>query len=209
VAKITGKPMHQLLRDLYPVEFAEAERKKEQCPVQMGGPTEIDVLYWVAEHLQATRVIETGVAYGWSSLAILLSLQKRPSSKLISTDMPYINRNNDRYVGCVVNESLRKYWQIIPMADREGLPRAMKQLPQIDMCHYDSDKSVEGRCFAYPLLWNALREGGWLISDDINDNFGFRDFCEKIKQKPLIVRSGNVLYSKREGYIGLVRKPPA
>ncbi len=69
----------------------------------------------------------------------------------------------------------------------------------IDLCHYDSDKSYYGRSYAYPLLWNSLKEGGIFISDDIQDNFAFKDFVESM----------DLVYAVTEykgKYIGITRK---
>jgi len=113
--------------------------------------------------------------------------------------MPYPNLDNDSYVGCVVPAELRSHWRILRCADREGLPRAMRELGSLDLCHYDSDKSYEGRMWAHPLLWKALRRGGYLVSDDINDNVGFRDFALQVGVEPIIV--------EYEGkYIGILQR---
>jgi predicted O-methyltransferase YrrM len=180
----SGEPIEQL----YPDVFARARAAREQCPVAMGGPADLDLLYRIAEHLRAMRVVETGVAYGWSSLALLLSLQHRPGARLISTDMPYLERDNDAYVGCIVPDPLRAQWRIIRQADRQAVPKALKQLGSIDLCHYDSDKGYEGRQWAYPVLWNALRAGGVFVSDDVGDNVCFRDFAARVACEPIVVR---------------------
>ena len=54
------------------------------------------------------------------------------------------------------------------------------------MCHYDSDKSYEGRMWAYPLLWGALEIGGIFMSDDIGDNLAFRDFARQVAAEPIV-----------------------
>ena len=87
----------------------------------------------------------------------------------------------------------------VEQPDRQALPKALEQMPQIDMCYYDSDKSCSGRMFAYPLLWDALRQGGIFVSDDIDDNFAFMDFCEKYGLEPLIAKNG-------ERFVGVIRK---
>jgi hypothetical protein len=158
-------------------------------------PTAV-LLYNLAEYLQATRVIETGVANGGSTSGLLKSLKNR-NGKLISTDIP----SPDEWVqtGSLVPEELKKYWQLIRKPDRIALPKVLKEMPQIDLCHYDSDKSYNGRMFAYPLLWNALRKGGIFVSDDIVDNNGFKDFCETLGIEPLVVRFG-------DRYVGLIVK---
>jgi len=197
--RLTGLRALTPVDRLFPDHFENAERNLKACPVKMGGPGELDLLHWSAEYLEATRVVETGVAYGWSSLAILLSLKNRRHSRLVSTDMPYIGRNSDAYVGCVVSEELRLNWEIIRYADRQALRKAVKSFDQIDMCHYDSDKSYEGRMWAYPILWNALRPKGFFISDDIGDNVAFRDFASAVKADPIVIRKG-------QKYVGIIVK---
>jgi predicted O-methyltransferase YrrM len=207
VARLTGAPMPAPLRALYPEVFAEADRRAAACPTPMGGPGDLDLLYGLAEHLQARAVVETGVAYGWSSLALLLSLSRREGARLVSTDMPYVARDNEAYVGCVVPRALRGPWQLIRLADGEALPRALRLLPRIDLCHYDSSKRYAARRWAYPLLWRALRPGGCLVSDDIGDNLAFHDFCREIGAEPVVVRHSAPPGSPGRWYVGVLRKP--
>lgn len=188
-----------VLDDLFPAEMAFARDAERACPVAMGGPGDIDLIYSICELLDARRALETGVAYGWSSLALLLSLSKRSDHRLVSTDMSYAKLGNDPYVGCVVTPSLRSSWKIIKQPDRVGLRRAIAELQSIDICHYDSDKTYAGRMFAYPLLWEALRPGGVLISDDINDNMAFHDFAADLGLDPIVVAS----HGK---HVGVLRK---
>ena len=171
----------------------------------MGGAGDLELIYRLADHIAAKRVIETGVAYGWSSLAFLLTMQRHGGGSLVSTDFPYFQQGSGKYVGVALPEELKKSWTLIPLADREALPLALKQLPEIDMCHYDSDKTAEARLWAYPLLWNALRPGGIFLSDDINDNFGYRDFCAAIGREPLVVKTPATLLSGAK-YAGILRK---
>jgi predicted O-methyltransferase YrrM len=200
IASLTGLELEVGLEALYPQVFASAYEQVEKCPVKMGGPGNLDLLYQLAEHARAGRIVETGVAYGWSSLALLLSLQHRPDGILISSDMPYRNRNNDRYVGCVVPAELRSRWRILRYADRQALPKALRELGDIDLCHYDSDKSYAGRMWAYPRLWDALRPGGYFVSDDIGDNVAFRDFAATLGIEPVVIRQDGL-------YVGVLVKP--
>ena len=55
----------------------------------MGGASHIHLLYDCVRLSKAKKVIETGVAYGWSSLAILKALSLTKNGKLFSVDMPY------------------------------------------------------------------------------------------------------------------------
>ncbi|HIJ72019.1 MAG TPA: class I SAM-dependent methyltransferase [Planctomycetes bacterium] len=167
------------------------------CPVEnLSESTNGLLLYNLAEHLQATRIIETGVARGESTRCFLTSLKNR-NGKLISTDIP----RPDLWVdtGCLVPDDLAEYWQLIEQPDRKALPKALELMPKIDMCYYDSDKSYGGRMFAYPLLWNALRRGGIFVSDDIDDNFAFRDFCKNLGLQPFIAKTA-------ARFVGVIRK---
>ncbi len=181
--------------------LAEAGSLASRAKAKMGGPGHLDLIYAATKLAGAQRVVETGVAYGWSSLAILVALSERPNARLVSVDMPYPKMNNEDEVGVAVPARLRTQWSLVRMPDRRGIPKAIKLIGYpIDLCHYDSDKSYYGRQYGYPLLWNSLRSGGIFISDDIGDNFAFRHFVEKLGLSFAVTTS--------EGkYVGVVRKP--
>lgn len=186
------------LADLFPNEFAWAQQKAASSPVSMGGAGALELLYYLSEKIQAKVVVETGVAYGWSSWGFLLSLKNR-NGKLYSSDMPYMSKNNDAFVGIVVPDEWKKHWNLYRFADRESLPKIFKEISEIDLCHYDSDKTYQGRMWAYPKLWEKLRVGGYFLSDDIGDNIAFKDWVEEMKLSPIIL--------KFEGkYIGIIEK---
>lgn len=195
---LTGKPISLTIDKEFEAEFEEAHRAESTCPVKMGGAGNLDLVYHLCEFLEAREVVETGVAYGWSSLAILLSLQKR-KGHLRSVDMPYAKMGNDDFVGIVVPQKLRENWELIRLPDSKGLKIALDKTRQLDLCHYDSDKTYAGRMFAYPLLWEKLRSGGIFMSDDIQDNLGFRDWCNKMKLQPVIIGMNGK-------YIGVIKK---
>lgn len=175
-------PFSEVFCELY----IGALEKQNACPVKMGGAGALELIYAACEFSQATAVIETGVAYGWSSLAALQSLQKR-QGVLYSSDMPYLSQEADQYVGTVVPEDLKQNWKLFRFADRESLPKIFAQQNLFDVVHYDSDKAYEGMFWAYGKLYQHLRQGGVFISDDINDNSAFQDFCETHAIKPTVV----------------------
>ena len=169
----------------------------------MGGPGHIDFIYNAVKLLKAKYVIETGVAYGWSSLAILVGFsENKNDGKLYSVDMPYPNRNNEPYVGIVVPKRFKKNWKIIDRPDITGIPMSLKSIKEkIDLCHYDSDKSRVGRETSYPILWKSLRSGGLFISDDIGDNLFFAEFVKSLNAPFCVVKV------KDNQYMGAIRKP--
>lgn len=181
----------------------EANKLASNYKGLMGGPGYIDFIYNAVRLLKAKLVIETGVAYGWSSLAILAGFsENNDEGKLYSVDMPYPNRNNEPYVGIVVPKRFKKNWKIIDRPDITGIPIAKKLIQtKIDLCHYDSDKTREGRSISYPILWESLRSGGLFISDDIGDNLFFAEFVNSLNAPYCVVKvQGNQ-------YMGAIRKP--
>lgn len=203
IAGITGRAP-QSFDTLFAAELEEARTVLRAAPVAMHGAGNLDLIYNLCEHLQATRAIETGVSAGWSSLAFLLSLAKR-NGRLVSTDMPYPGSSAEaqQCVGIVVPAPLRASWELIAQPDHEALPQALTSLPILDIAHYDSDKSYAGRLWAYRRLWAALRDGGILISDDIDDNFGFFHFCGEVNAHPIVVK---MAATKGAKYIGIITK---
>lgn len=187
------------IKEIYPDIFKYADEEVEKCKVQMGGAGDLNFLYYMTKLSGAKSIIETGVAYGWSSLSILLALSEIEGGKLISGDLPYVSLDNDPYVGCVVHDSLKSKWKLIRQADRQALPGALKELKKIDLCHYDSDKSYYGRMWAYPKLWKAMNKGGFFISDDINDNMAFVEFCKEVEREPVVIEFGGK-------YLGVIKK---
>ncbi len=175
------------------------------CPQKMGGAGNSRLLYSLVEGLNANVVVETGVAYGWSSLAILLAMTKNPAARLYSSNLHYSTyKGDEQHVGCAVPEHLRQQWTLIPRADEEAIPEILNLTNSVDLIHYDSSKSYEGRMTTYPVLWQALRIGGLFVSDDVDDNIGFKHFCIMLGVTPIIVETPQP--SGRTKYVGVIRK---
>jgi hypothetical protein len=183
---------HEVLSDSRSDLWEQACKALVSCHGSMGGPGHVDLLYTIVKRRRPQRVVETGVAAGWSSLAILAALDENGRGDLVSVDMPYPARSNEHLVGCVVPANLRSRWVLVRRPDRSALPAITKR-GAIGLAHYDSDKSYEGRMFAYPLLWKALEPKGMLVSDDIEDNWAFRDFAMQVGRRPVVIekQSGN------------------
>jgi predicted O-methyltransferase YrrM len=205
IYRITGWDQYEGFYEKFNQQLAASAEAVKDSPYQAMGGGNLELIYQLTEYIKAEKVIETGIAFGWSSLAFLLSLKNRNNSLLVSNDLPPLTSNSESYVGGVVPLALKSYWKVIMSPDREALPQALKFCPTIDMCHYDSDKFYEGKLWAYPKLWAALRRGGIFIADDVEDDFAFRDFCNSIKLNPLIVRTPQS--SGIFKYVGILIKP--
>jgi len=178
----------------------EAEERAKKSAVEMGGSADLNLLFSVVKNAKPKRIIETGVAYGWSSLIILEGLKGLDDCKLISVDMPYPKANNEDFVGIAVPERLRQNWEIVRKPDRNGLKQAIaRHGGEVDLFHYDSDKSWWGRKFAFPLMWKHLRKGGVFISDDIQDNMFFAQFVSENTLKYAVTEFA-------DKYVGIIVK---
>src|SRR5690606_10727627 len=93
IIKLFGADMTPFRREFQDI-LKTAQQKEIECPVKMGGPGALELIYYACEFAGAKNVVETGVAYGWSSLATLLSLEKR-NGTLYSSDMPYLAQDGD------------------------------------------------------------------------------------------------------------------
>lgn len=189
------------LAESHPEAITYAESKVSLAPSEMGGMADLDLLYNITLYKKPSSVLETGVAHGGSSLAILAGLQKIGSGELYSTDMPYPKMNNESFVGAAVPEDLRKHWTLVRKPDRAGLKDIFQKTDYIELCHYDSDKSYVGRKWAYPRIWSRLAKNGIFISDDIQDNVAFREFVEELGLPYSII-----YYPPEDKYIGIVVK---
>jgi hypothetical protein len=198
-----AKVLRTLEQD-FPGLFAEAASKEASAKEKMGGGGSADLIYGLCEALQVRTAVETGVAYGYSSLAILSSVAKR-GGRLASVDMPHIWSRDRSQVGIVVPDALRSSWTLLQCPDSIGLERAIRVSTPLDFCHYDSDKSYEGRSWGYRLMWNALRHGGLFMSDDIGDNTAFRDFSVEVGAEAIVIDAPGAGASGRR-FIGLMRK---
>ena len=185
-------------------EMEAARAAAASVPMTLGGPGDLTFLHSLVRATGARRVIETGVAYGWSTLAVLTAFEPDDdAARLVSVDMPYPRQGNETFVGAVVPPRLRGRWTLIRLPDRPGLRRAIARFGgAVDLAHYDSDKSHAGRSYAYPLLWEALAPGGVLVSDDIQDNMTFAAFAEATGAPLAVTRA----HGK---YAGALRKPGA
>lgn len=183
---------------------AAEERFKKNIYHRYIGPANLQVLYCACEQIGAKDALETGVAHGWSSLALLDSVKER-GGHVVSNDLPATDGLNEDYIGLVVPDDLRSLWILMRGADREGLTQLKNKGKTFDLIHYDSDKTYDGRMFGYGVMYDhLLKPGGIFMSDDIDDNHAFADFCAQKGLQPIVIRD-----EEHGKYEGLVIKPAA
>lgn len=166
---------------------AVASARLWEVGLDLGGGGAYDLLYFLVRVLRPQTVVETGVAAGFSSSAILLALKRNGAGHLYSSDFPYFRlAEPGRYVGMLVADELRSRWTLRCDGDRNNLPWIVKQVETIDLFHYDSDKSIDGRNFALRTVQSKLGDNAVIIFDDIQDNRHFRDLMAQMN-RPFLV----------------------
>jgi len=193
---VSDNPMEEVFSHEYELQINNIIQNSKS---NFGGGGYSNLIYTICEKLGVINAIETGVAYGWSSAAILKSISNR-NGQLISIDMPMLHQEDYHLIGVAVEPALHDYWELNRVPDRYGLPRAILSMEgSLDLVHYDSDKSYYGRKWSQEIIWKSLKIGGIFISDDIEDNTAFMEF----------VTQNNLRYSilEFEGkYVGIIKK---
>ena len=87
--------------------------------------------------------------------------------------------NADSYIGVVVEEELRGRWKLFTEGDRANLRVIASQVQEVDLLHYDSDKTVAGRDFVLEALDGKITPTAVIIYDDIQDNEHFDDLSKR------------------------------
>ena len=106
-------------------------------------------------------------------------------------DFPYFRiKNPEQYIGILVPEHLKKRWSLYVDGDKKNLKKISDQINKIDIFHYDSDKSYDGRKKSFDLLRNKLLNS-WIIMDDIQDNSYFYDILNLINKNYYVIKYEN------------------
>ena len=178
---IDAKLFQEVKKDIFQIE-QRSKQKLDSVKGKLGGGANYVLLYFLVRKLKSRNVVETGVAAGWTTIAILEALEKNGYGALYSSDLPYFRlKNPEQYIGCLVQDSyLKERWHLDIRGDRIALCDIRKKLDDaiIDIFHYDSDKSYSGRMFALEILSQNLSAESIIIFDDIQDNLHFRDWVE-------------------------------
>lgn len=176
----------------------EARDRLAAIGVPLGGGGHHRLLHFLTRLRRPETVVETGVAAGWSSAAVLAAIATNGHGALWSSDFPYFRLEDpERYVGCIVPEEHRAGWHLYLRGDRANLTEILGRCGPVALFHYDSDKSYEGRTFGMDALEPHLTADAVIVCDDIDDNTWFRDW---------VTRRGvaHRVFERGGKYVGLV-----
>jgi predicted O-methyltransferase YrrM len=206
----SASPIEELAERLSPKLWQEAMQEAEQinreCSqklrslgVDLGGGGAVPYLYFFTRFLRAQTIVETGVAAGYSSLAILEAIRKNGYGRLYSSDFPYFRLEKpEQYIGLVVDDDLKKDWTLLIEGDKENIPAILNSVDHIDLFHYDSDKSCAGRGWTMSKIEPYLGSKSIIIMDDIQDNDYFQSYVS------VLPRNQWAIFKYEGKFVGIV-----
>jgi len=170
--------------------------------VKLGGGGAYDLLYFITRLTKPSCVVETGVAAGFSSVAFLEAMDRNNHGHLYSSDFPYFRIDNpEKYIGILVTDKLKNRWNLYVEGDKHNLPIIKEQIKDVDIFHYDSDKSYEGREYAYGAVKDHLHDESIVMYDDIEDNTHFYNLNQKLEKRCRVFEFEN----KHVGLLGSIK----
>ena len=163
-------------------------------------------LYALVRHLKPTTAVETGVANGFSTAFLLLALDRNGEGHLHSIDLPRIVGEDDQIdfyegegragvppehlPGWLIPDHLRERWTLRLGKSQDELPPLLESLPELDFFMHDSEHSYECMSFEFGRAWPRLREGGVLVSDDVNSTAAFPELSARVGREPIAMARG-------------------
>jgi Methyltransferase domain len=142
------------------------------------GDTRFVRLAWcLARHLRPHSVLETGVARGLTTRALLHALERNSLGHLWSIDLPpLLELGLQDETGAAVPPSLRHRWTLLRGSSRRLLPHLVRELETIDLFVHDSMHTTRNVRFELESIWPALRPGGAVLIDDVEKNAAVAEF---------------------------------
>jgi predicted O-methyltransferase YrrM len=170
-------------------------------------------LYTVVRARRPRVSVETGVANGFSTAFLLQALHANGDGHLHSIDLPReAGRDYEpgtfyeglgragippgEQPGWLIPDALRERWTLILGRSQEELPPLLERLGTLDFFMHDSEHSFECMWFEFNAAWPRLRDGGVLVSDDVNSTEAFARFADERSREPLRLARGMALLTK-------------
>jgi hypothetical protein len=136
------------------------------------GDARLARLAWcLVRHLRPKRILETGVARGLTTRALLEAMQRNGEGHLWSIDLPpLLEHDLGRETAAAVPQRLHDRWTLVRGSSRRMLPRLVAELRPIDLFVHDSMHTTRNVSFELDRVWPALAPGGAVLIDDVEKN---------------------------------------
>jgi len=157
-------------------------------------------LYLLCKITKPELVVETGVAYGLSSMYVLQALEENKKGLLYSIDGVFSPWQTREMIGAAIPSNLKNRWNFNFGSSAENLSNILSSLGSVDIFLHDSLHTYKNMMFEFETAWPYISKGGFLISDDIGDNNAFYDFCTKTHLDFMVLKQ------KTDSYLGIAKK---
>ena len=177
--------------------FKELENKKYPSPEK---PYPIDYsinsdsrrfLYILCRILKPKNIIETGVAYGLSSVYILKALKENQVGTLHSIDSVFRPWQSKEMIGAIIPDELKSRWNFIFGKSSEKLELIFNKIENADIFIHDSLHTYKNMIFEFESAEKNLKKSGIILSDDVLDNDAFYDFTNKKELENYLIKVKN------------------
>ena len=135
--------------------------------------------YLLCRLISPSVVLETGVAYGVSSVFILKALEENGHGALYSVDLPPLRSEYERFWGIAVPEALRGRWMVHRGSSARVLPQLLQEIRTVDLFVHDSLHTHKNMHREFDTVWPHLRNGAVLLADDVERNLAFGELQQK------------------------------
>ncbi len=139
-----------------------------------GGPGNLALLHWLVRLLKPEVVVETGVASGASSRAILEGIVANGRGHLYSSDLAGVIPRE--FSGLCVDDMHLPYWTLFHDGDRANLEPIIRSVRSIDLVHYDSAKSAVEMQWVFETLSSKFSDNVVVVLDDIDRHDFFQRY---------------------------------
>ena len=157
-------------------------------------------LYLLCKLTKPEQIVETGVAYGLSSVYVLQALEENKKGSLHSIDGVFSPWQTKEMIGSAIPSNLKKRWNFHFGSSTKNLNNVLSSVSSVDIFLHDSLHTYKNMMFEFEMAWPCISSGGFLISDDIGDNNAFYDFCTKLNLDFITLKQ------KSGMYLGIIKK---
>lgn len=186
---------NKLQKDVYP-------SNKKPYPIEYTlDNTSGFFLYALCKLLKPENIVETGVAYGSSSMYILQAIHENKRGTLYSIDYAFTPWQSKEMIGAAIPDHLRDNWKLVFGPSSQELKKLLTSLSEIDVFFHDSLHTYKNMTFEFETAWPCIKKGGCLISDDISGNNAFYKFYSKLNAEPFILSQ-----KSNNSYLGVIQK---
>lgn len=177
--------------------------KKKPYPIDynldnMGG----FFLYVLCKILKPSMIVETGVAYGLSTMYILQALYENKNGLLCSVDSIFRPWESEQMIGSAVPPYLHSNWNLVLGTSSKKLKKLLISIGPIDIFFHDSLHTSKNMTFEFETAWPYIKENGFLISDDISSNNAFYEFYSRLNLEAITLQQKG----SENSFLGIVRK---